>query len=93
MQGFSVNQLGWGENCARDCANSGYWMASYNGYCYCEFNPENDFSCDSFASYEGYTTYKMTVKENEDYIDNVPNDENYVVMQKIIDQFFWLDVP
>jgi hypothetical protein len=35
-------------------------MASYNGNCYCELNPENDFNCDSFMSYDGYTTYKMS---------------------------------
>ena len=36
---------------------------SGSGSCYCELNPEDDYTCDSYTDSSGYTTYKMVKKE------------------------------
>jgi hypothetical protein len=40
------------------------YHADYND-CYCEENPEDDFTCDGYTAEAGYTTYKMSKKEEE----------------------------
>jgi hypothetical protein len=54
-----------GLDCANSCANDGYWMASWNGSCYCEMNDQYDYECDSYTGAEGYTTYKMAYTDQE----------------------------
>ena len=44
-------------------------MASWSssGYCYCEYNAEGDTICDSYLSYDGYTTYAMSRADTSHY--------------------------
>ena len=44
-----------GLDCALTCANAGFWMASWNGHCYCEENPHEDTICSSYTDTTGYS--------------------------------------
>jgi hypothetical protein len=42
--------------CMQDCYDRGFFMASWNGNCYCEENPKS-YPCQTYTDMEGYVNW------------------------------------
>jgi hypothetical protein len=50
--------------CMQDCYDRGFFMASWNGNCYCEENPK-DYPCQTYSEGVGYVNWMFTDPEAE----------------------------